>query len=61
MAHLLTAKHILGVALGVRHWPSRRYMARLRDENRELRRFETLASGCAEAVTQRSERLRNVL
>lgn len=33
----------------------------LRAQVRELRVFETLAVGCAEAIVQRSERLRNVL
>lgn len=36
-------------------------ISELRRQNKELRTFETLAVGCAEAVVQRSERLRKVL
>jgi len=39
----------------------REYIARRDAEMRELRRFVTLAAGCAEAVLQGSERLRNTV
>jgi len=34
---LMTAKHYLGAALLVGHWPSRRMIRRLTEENAELR------------------------
>lgn len=58
------AKHVIGAAVGVRHWPSRRYMRRLKTENDELRRSEhdlrgctDLAAACSKAILQRAGQL----
>jgi len=61
-------KHHLGRLLGVHHWPSRRYMARLRNENQQLHRhddsmrdFVVTAVASARTVQVSAERLRKKL
>ncbi len=66
MAHWWTAKHILGVLILVRYWPSRRYIARLRADleqrrrhDREVDAFLGVTTGAAKRIAQSAERLRS--
>ena len=51
---------LIGAAVLVRHWPSRRRIRQLEAENRKLQRFVRLADGCAQAVAEGCDSLTNV-
>jgi hypothetical protein len=56
---LARARQLIGAAVFVSRWPSRRMIARQAAEIAELRRYAYLSSGCAEAALEAFERLRN--